>query len=273
MRRQQDGPTPHLSAPPWVHFTRLHACAVLGLRSSGPRARQIPRLAPHPTAPTRPAPRAPPPSLPARHAGLVSLASPFLFKAPHPAPSVSVVWFLGHAYITTPITSDLFLSPPPYFSPRFSGLIQSLPGLFHWRRITWLEGKAWKGRLVMAAPPHLLLPRVMFRCWHAMFGSLFLLQLFMFGLVLFCCSCQLVDEFVVYLAKFRVVEVCCILVEGIQGGREVVCMVLSPFIVGFFSSSVAAACERYRRCKYRSTYIPVAIVIDRWIDFVGTLKV
>jgi hypothetical protein len=31
-------------------------------------------------------------------------------------------------YITTPITSDLFLSPPPYSSSRFSGLIRSLSG-------------------------------------------------------------------------------------------------------------------------------------------------
>lgn len=58
--------------------------AVLGLRLSGPRAGQILRLAPHPTAPTPPASRAPPPSLPARHAGLVSLAAPFLLKPPHP---------------------------------------------------------------------------------------------------------------------------------------------------------------------------------------------
>ena len=60
-----------------------------------PRARRILRLAPHPTAPTPPAPRALPPSLPARHAGLVSLAAPFLLKPQAAsAPPVAVsLWF------------------------------------------------------------------------------------------------------------------------------------------------------------------------------------
>lgn len=109
----------------------------------------------------------------------------------------------------------------------------------------------------MAAPPlpPLLLPRVMyvqmlpccvwFTCYFSYYYNLFRVW---FGVLsLLMSQYELVYEFAVHLVKFRVAEVCCFLVERIQGGRE-------RWSHGSFAlSRVAAAGESYTRCKFRET--------------------
>lgn len=147
--------------------------AVLGLRLSGPRAghlsvgsydwRHIRRLAHHLPCGPRRQPRLPRRSFPE------SLLKPPPSAQAQPSP-LSVVWFLCHAYITTPITCDRFLSPPFPFLPsilradpvavRACSIGGESPGL---------KERLGKKGLAMAVPPPLLFLFIllcMFRCCH-----------------------------------------------------------------------------------------------------------